>query len=104
MNNCSFPFIAQRCNLSTNHFRFNRSNKIKRRRNDNNNNNNKFGLPFLLRPIWKSPLRRLFLSFIFFSVLFSINKKLFVVCSCDYIQNVLEFYIETKVIIIAKQD
>lgn len=29
MNNCSFPFIAQRCNLSTNHFRFNRSNKIK---------------------------------------------------------------------------
>lgn len=30
-----FHFMAQRCNLSTNHFRFNRSNKIKYRRKRN---------------------------------------------------------------------
>lgn len=34
MYHCWFHFMAQRWNLSTNHFRFNRSNKIKYKRNE----------------------------------------------------------------------
>lgn len=95
MYHCWFHFMAQRCNLSTNHFRFNRSNKIKYRRNE------KF-LRFFPRfycnrlGLGKSPWR------LFPSQLIS-KKCVAAWCSCDYIRNVLDLWMESQIIIMSKQ-